>query len=316
MRPRKLYLTFDVEDFINHSSVLGLRIILELMEKAELKGLFFLTGHMAEKLIHHKDILQMLSVHQIGYHSTSHSVRPAIFEYTDIQDYEQAMAISQMMETSHVNPLTGETKGTGGITLIKTLFPDNEITAFRAPGFCWSPPHLEALQRLGISFDFSSDFSRKPVHYRGTTFYPYPFLIISPDGEDFGVRTSLKLSRLVLARPTSTILIHPQSLFNRTFWDSQFWASNPDRLSEAVTKNPREIKYLIQRLYTFFKALNVLQKTGSIEVTPNLQVTGQILRPSMYLAKMSYKRAVYWPIRRFKYRPRYLYAHFLHFLGL
>lgn len=316
MRPRKLYLTFDVEDFINHSSVSGLRIILELMEKAELKGLFFITGHMAEKLVYCKDILCMLSAHEIGYHSTSHSVRPAIFEYTDIPDYEEAMAISQMRETSHVDPLTGETKGAGGITIIKTLFPTSKIVAFRAPGFCWSPPHLDALHGLGISFDFSSNLSLKPVHYRGITFYPYPFLMISPEGEDFSVRTILKLSRAVLARRTSIIDIHPQALFNRTFWDSQFWASNPDRLSEAVTKSPKETRHLIQRLYAFFKTLSALQKTGSIEVTPKLQVARQTLRPSIYLAKTSYQRAVDWPICYFKYRPRYLYAHFIRFLGL
>lgn len=46
----KLVLTFDIEDFIDPNEISALKMILELLDKHELRALFFITGHMAEKL--------------------------------------------------------------------------------------------------------------------------------------------------------------------------------------------------------------------------------------------------------------------------
>ena len=75
------FLTFDTEDFISENSVPGLHKILELLKKHELIGLFFITGNMAEKLSTFQN-LNLLSEHQIGYHSSSHSIHPTLFEFT------------------------------------------------------------------------------------------------------------------------------------------------------------------------------------------------------------------------------------------
>lgn len=45
----KLILT-DVEDFISPTVIYAIQIILEMLEKYELKALFLITGHVAEKL--------------------------------------------------------------------------------------------------------------------------------------------------------------------------------------------------------------------------------------------------------------------------
>ena len=79
-----IYLTFDCEDFINVRSMLALHRILELLQKYDVKGLFFLTGHMAEKIRNFPKILDLLENHEIGYHSSAHSVHPTIVEYTDV----------------------------------------------------------------------------------------------------------------------------------------------------------------------------------------------------------------------------------------
>src|ERR1700690_4116449 len=103
----ELFLTFDTEDFISENSVSSLHFILELMKKHELRGLFFITGHMAEHLFNFPDSVALLNEHQIGFHSSSHSVRPRIFEFTDVRSYQEAYQVSLLRETSHVNPLTG-----------------------------------------------------------------------------------------------------------------------------------------------------------------------------------------------------------------
>ena len=119
MHARDFFLTFDVEDFMNGKSICALDRILELLKKYNLKGLFFITGNMIEKLRFFPEILDLLNVHEIGYHSSSHSIRSNIFEYNDLEDYEEAYLESQERETSRINILTGEIEGSGGIELLR-----------------------------------------------------------------------------------------------------------------------------------------------------------------------------------------------------
>lgn len=44
----RAFLTFDVEDFINNRSLIVLERILEILKDEDLRGLFFITGHMAK----------------------------------------------------------------------------------------------------------------------------------------------------------------------------------------------------------------------------------------------------------------------------
>ena len=133
-------MTFDTEDFTSEKSVPALNRILELVEKHRLTGLFFTTGLMAEKLSDYPDTIAMLNEHQIGFHTSSHSVHPTAFEFTDIEDYKEPYRASLLRETSHINPVTGAIEGTGGIHVLKALFPQKRIVVFRAPGFCWTSP--------------------------------------------------------------------------------------------------------------------------------------------------------------------------------
>jgi len=170
----KLLLTFDIEDFINPNAIYALHTLLEMLKKYKIKAIFFITGHMAEKLTNFPDIIDQLKNHEIGFHSSSHSVRPIISEYTDVKSYHQAYSISLERETAHINPLTGIIEGEGGIYLLQDLFRPKKIEAFRAPGMSWTPPHLEALVNLGIKYDFSSNITApEPIRYKGITFYPY-----------------------------------------------------------------------------------------------------------------------------------------------
>ena len=61
------------------------------------------------------ELLDLLEKHEIGYHSSSHSVHPTIFEFTDVAKYDKAYQTSILRETSHINPLTGKIEGSGGI---------------------------------------------------------------------------------------------------------------------------------------------------------------------------------------------------------
>ncbi|MEM2507148.1 MAG: polysaccharide deacetylase family protein, partial [Nitrososphaeria archaeon] len=96
----RLLLTFDVEDFINTNAIYSLLTLLRILNKYQMKAIFFITGHMAEKIANFPEIIDLLKNHEIGYHSSSHSVHPTIPEYTDVKSYEKAYEISIERETS------------------------------------------------------------------------------------------------------------------------------------------------------------------------------------------------------------------------
>lgn len=98
----QLLLTFDVEDFINPNEIWSLNTFLELLKKYELSAIFFVAGHMSEILVNFPKTLELLKTHEIGFHSSGHSVRPIIAEYTDLQSYQQAFLNSLKRETAHI----------------------------------------------------------------------------------------------------------------------------------------------------------------------------------------------------------------------
>ena len=307
----KTFLTFDVEDFINPYSLKALETVLNLLKRHRLNALFFITGHMAEKISNFPNIIEMLKTHEIGYHSSSHSVRHAIFEYTDIPRYKEAYEISLKRETSHINPLTGEIEGSGGIVLLKELFPTKQIIAYRAPGCCWSAPHLDALRELGIQFDFSSKISLAPFYYKGITFYPFPTL-----GDWGGSRTEFLIAlRSILTREYSIIDVHPNHLVHENMWDHIYYNGNPERLYQATPRNPTDIKSLFNSFELLLRQLRALKNCKLIEITSNLTKPKKGTKEEIDFKKV-YGSSVFWAKRYFNYEPKFLYDHFSKFFDL
>jgi peptidoglycan/xylan/chitin deacetylase (PgdA/CDA1 family) len=308
---RSLFLTFDVEDFINDRSTKSLRYILKLLEKHELKGLFFITGHMAEKLARYKEILDLLSEHQLGYHSSSHSVRPTILEYTDAEDYDEARLESVKRETAHINPLTGEVEGRGGIFVLRDLFPNNQIEAFRAPDYCWSPPHLEALKDLGIKYDFSTKLSSEPVEYKGITFYPYP---ICHDWS--GKLLYMRFSRSVIRNRIVVLNFHHWYFVNCKAWNWYYVKGNPEKLWPVEQLPPNLSQKRFSMFESLLKKIRALKKIRSFEVIPKMEKSLTNLKLDVTSAERICKEIGSWFRRYYGYQPKYLCDHFRKYFQL
>lgn len=306
---RELFLTFDIEDTISKNSIASLRTTLIKLEKYDLKGLFFITGHMAEKLVELPDIVNMLSEHEIGYHSSSHSVNPSIFKFTDVVSYEEAFECSLQRETSHINPLTGEIEGPGGIKALSAIFPNKEINIFRAPGYCWHPAHLEALKRLGIQFDFSADISSRPVKFKGLIFYPFPILPSNWLGTGYHYRL---LMRKILTHKTTVLTIHPSDYVNETFWDSIYREANPNALTQPKPMDSQKSRALFDRFDSLLKRLKLLSATGALEVTPLLNRNQRDLIPTKLTVERCYHKSMDWATYR-SYKPSHIEEHFFSF---
>ena len=262
---------------------------------------------MAELLFNFPYTVALLNDHQIGFHSSGHSVRPTIFEFTDVRNYQEAFQTSVLRETSHINPLTGYVEGKGGIFALKALFPNKRIVAFRAPGHCWTPPHLEALRSLGIFYDFSTNISANPCNYRNLTFYPYPVF-----GHWRGTFSQYRHLIFALRRNTSVLTIHPSMIVNKLDWDEIYFKSNPAKLRSVPVRSPAEAASLFNKFEFLLKQVRGLQNINALDVTPNLKKANTTLFPSLFDAEKQYAMSMKW-VTQFGYTPQFLYNHFNQF---
>ena len=273
---------------------------------------------MAEKLSNFPTTVNLLSEHQIGYHSSSHSIHPTLFEFTDVESYEEAYQTSLIRETSHINPLTGKIEGTGGIHALQALFPKKQIVSFRAPGYCWTPPHLEAMKTFGITHDFSTDISFEPISYRGITFYPFTILLANWQG---GIRDHSRLQRITLKRKISVLTIHPSTMVNKLDWDLIYYPKhnnfkpNPESLTQPPARTNLDTASKYQKFDLLLRHLSTLQKLKLLEVTPELKTTNKTLCPLSRDVTKCYKMSVFWA-EGFGYKPKFLNDHFFRFFEL
>jgi len=309
----RLLLTFDIEDFINPNAVEALYIVLEMLKKYGLRAIFFITGHMAEKLGNFPEILDLLKNHEIGFHSSAHSVRPIIPEYADAKSYHQAYSISSERETSHINPLTGKVQGIGGIYLLQDLLRPKKIEAYRAPGMSWTPPHLEALVDLGIKFDFSSNITTsEPIHYKEVTFYPYTF---TQQWE--GNLSDYKcLVSAILKRKVAVFDLHPTLYVNQSIWDSIYYKGNPSNLLRVRERPLKETESLFVRFELLLKQINFFRHIKLIDVDPNLNTPSKDLIISKNDVQKCYERSIEWSKKFFSHSPRFIRAHFYEFFEM
>ena len=314
-QPNKVILTFDVEglppkqDFFDHASAMYVNKTLDLLEEKGFRGIFFLTGIVAEQIRRYPDIVKRLARHEIGYHSSSHA-RPTIIEYTDVASYEEAVAISLKRETSRIDTETGHIEDEGGILALRKTFPRNDIRCFRAPFLAWSPPHLEALQGLGITFDFSSGTSDDPVFFQGIEFYPYPIPIdgvvrtfVHKEPEDFFVQP---ITSTLLRRKVTVFSMHPSNLPVK----NPFVSAGKLKVGGKV-----RTKFVISFQRLLLETIHFLQKANLIQVTSSLGQKWQHLRPQKIDVERIFRLSVQEVARLFNCNPRFVLSHFRRFFG-
>lgn len=313
---------FDIEDFINPRSLRALMTILKLLKKYDIRSMFFITGHMAERIEKCTTILELLENHEIGYHSSSHSVRPIIPEFTDTRSYSRAVKESLLRETSHINPYTGEPEGEGGIKILRRIFDNKDIISFRAPGNCWTPPHLEALQKLGIRFDFSAHLfgsglpSNDPVAFKGVTFHPFNTINFDLNFSAHQTHYTLGILFSVLKRKTTCLCGHENTLVNAGYWDSIYMQSNPKLLTKIPPLNDRETVTNFKKLDMLLKCLKTFKKLGTVDVTPSLEEerSKELNTKNLDVLK-TYRCSIEWVERFFNYHPKHVLSHFYEYFS-
>jgi len=326
-RRRQVFLTFDVEGPGPHEDVLDertqfiLMVILRRLRRYKLRGLFFLPGSVASAVPENSELMKALQSHEIGYHSSSHSARPLIVEFTDLPDYDAAIKVSIERETQESTQGPEKIVQAKGFTAFREIFHENKIVSFRAPFMSWSPPHLEALQSLGISCDFSSAVTDKPFYYRNLMFYP-PALPLDgipnmigfwgenpSHAKNRGFKLNLTFSR-ILRNPCTVLSLHPARLVFKTR-SARYYLKKD---SKDIERRPSDVAIRLCVIDLLFRQLNILQRLKLIEVTPPLRIERETIPE--FDPKLACNRSVYAARKLFKYDPKFLYLHFRKFFNL
>lgn len=113
--------SFDTENFTSNRGADGIFNEAELLREEGVKGCFCITGLLAEQLKNWKrdDVLKALKHHELSLHTYGHSLHPVIDEYTDIENYEEALAEFLKQETKAEQMV----KSTLGVEKLATTCP-------------------------------------------------------------------------------------------------------------------------------------------------------------------------------------------------
>lgn len=135
----KVIFRFDTEDYVNLWAVDGVLNAIKPLNEAGIKGTFVIVGKFAEELkrLGRTDIIDALKEHVIGTHSYGHSLHPTLNEYTDLEDYDEALKIFNETESK-------------GNKILKDVFGVDEIKTYCGPGASISYVSLYGYHDMGI----------------------------------------------------------------------------------------------------------------------------------------------------------------------
>jgi hypothetical protein len=242
----------------------------------------------------------MLAAHEIGYHSSLHTRRPTIQEYTDLEDYDEAVRISMRHES-----------GPYGLPFFRETFRQKDISAFRAPRMAWSPPHLVALHCLGIRFDFSTRISNDVVTHRGMTFFPKPTeidRILNPV-------TLASVVKRLLTRQIIVVGLHPSVLMYKGWWDWEFMYLDVGSRYRPKARSSLDMAIHLVAFRVFLLLVRILRDIGFVEVTPRLRHSLVPLRTSTVDVAALCRASISASIWFIRYRPRNFMRHLSLFLA-
>jgi hypothetical protein len=311
---KQAFLTFDVEgppgreDFADSLSIKALCKLLKMLNERHLKGLFFFPSTV-DSIYKNRLVQELLDKHDVGFHSSSHSVRPRIIECTDLGDYDDAVQASLIRETSQIDPVSGRIVGSGGIYALREAFPTKTINAFRAPFNYFSPPNVESLRKLSIEFVFSGDFCLEPFSYKGLTFYPSSKYLDGFNNIPGVIHSVMMSNRKIIVFDT-----HPSHFIYKQNGDQLKRYFRNSMTPFQLELQPSLLSVLnLSCFESILASLSALQKLELIEVSPRLQQAKAQFNPKAknFEKTILYSQSIATDL--FGYKPRFLRNQYLQF---
>ena len=262
-------LSFDTEDIINERGADGILRCARILREEGIRGCFNIIGLLPDVLLSwgREDIIQELKFHEIDFHSHTHSIHPTINEYTDKENYYEALAEFIADERE-------------GMEKVKGAFERKALPAACVPGNCTSYVAHYGYEKLGFEF-FSGDDIYDKVNYR--PIYNCNTISLHYARALDGVLFRLDEREIVdfinqSARGKDTMIYfhHPQRAYCKSFWDG-------DNFNRKNTPQAEWIKSEIhspedtERFYKNFRALAcALRDDPSFEILTYGELSNKI----------------------------------------
>jgi hypothetical protein len=235
--PVHVVLWFDAEDYILPEDDDATRRLAEMLTRLGVKATFKVVGEKARVLEQRgrTDVISALKLHEIGYHSNTHSQQPTIAVYLQNAGWDDGRAEFERREGQ-------------GSRDVARIFGRTPV-AYGQPGSAWAPQSYPALRAMGIGMYLDEadhvGIDDQPFYYGGmlNVFKMRSTLArMALDGTDLASSTArfTKIAEALRARGGGTISIyyHPSEWVHAEFWDAVNFSrgANPPR---AAWKRPR-----------------------------------------------------------------------------
>ena len=150
----KVVISFDTEDYVNPVGADGILRTAEALREAGVRGCYNIVAWLAQALVkwNRTDVLEALKYHETETHSLRHSYHPTICEYTDIEDFDEAMHIFRKNEDE-------------ALSIIKDIIGNNTFYAACPPGDSVSYVARYGYADMGIPI-YDGDFLFDAAHGR------------------------------------------------------------------------------------------------------------------------------------------------------
>ena len=244
--------SFDTEDIVNDIGADGILMSAHILREEGFKGCFNIIGLLPEKLVEWNrfDIINELKDHHdINYHSHTHSIHPTINEYTDKENFFEALDEFVKDESE-------------GLKKVQSLFGTKGLKAACIPGNCTSYVAHYGYENMGFSFFSGDDIydkaSYRPINVCNIISLHYAR---SLDGILFEADEE-KLKRFIAdtAKNKDTVIFyhHPQRAFCKSFWDADnlYRVNTPkESWKKSEIHNPADTERFYKNFRTLIKLL-------------------------------------------------------------
>lgn len=244
MKEVAVLIRFDTEDFLTPESDAAALAIADLLTNSGARATFPVTAWKVRALRDRdrRDVLAALGRHDVGFHSTSHSLHPTIAEELETTPDGDAAAAFERRE--------GE-----GMGEVAAAF-GRALSCYTQPGANWVTEASTALHRWGIPLHFGEDWNAyvdvagRPfyiggtLHFSGAVACPKPFLSQLPGAADDAL--ALVETAIGSARDGSgdvglvNVVAHPTELVTEVFWDAVNFGGGVNR--EARDWSPPPVR--------------------------------------------------------------------------
>lgn len=248
---KKLFLWFDVEDYVTPESDDAFYDLLVLMDKYGIKSTIkFCTKKL--RLIKERgrtDIIKKLAQHEMAFHTINHSVHPLPTEYLEGYNFKDGAIEFDKREK----------EGIKEVAEIAGQYP----TSYGQPGVAWAPAVFPSLVKNGIFtyLDYHPiiNVDGKPFWYGGVLYLSnLKYLLHIKKDKTYG--QLMKFYESIEEYEDENVFIslydHPTELCTSEFWDEVnfSYGKNPNYLKPAPLVDKETRDALFNEYEEFFRA--------------------------------------------------------------